>query len=190
MALVPRYFRRNLGRGILDALRKGATADRFTRAFLPDSDEYCHGTAFFFMTLAIPNFELKGGYEQYRAVRRNMLETYALAVLKKNPRLQRVVGIATEPRRKDGPTGSSEDLIMAEQPEWTADVLENLEEQKKVLNILQPDNYIEYAIHDSEYPEMQERASDPVPRKLTRAQRRARAAEARRQQRKAGKRRP
>jgi hypothetical protein len=189
MALVPRYFRRNLGRGILDALRKGATAHRFTRGFLPGSDEYGEDTGFFFMTLAVPKFELEGGYEQYRAARRNMLETYALAILQKNPKLQRVVGIASEPPSGDRRTGSSEDLIMAEQPEWTPEVLESLEERKKIFGIFRPDKYMEYAIHDNEYPEVRKDASNPLLRKLTRAQRRARAAEARRQQRKAGKRR-
>jgi hypothetical protein len=72
----------------------------------------------FFMTLSVPAFKLSHGYEQYRSLRRAMLETYAFSFLQKNPKLKQVVGIATEPSMRD--RGSSEDMIVIyTQEEWT-----------------------------------------------------------------------
>jgi hypothetical protein len=61
----------------------------------------------FFMTLAVPDIELDGGYDQYRVVRRNMLECYALTFLARYPHLARVVGIATEPPQEEGSSAGS-----------------------------------------------------------------------------------
>jgi len=182
MAVVSRHVRRMLGDGILEALQKGTTTDRFTRAFLPGPTESKKDTAFFFMTLAAPKFELVGGYEQYCSVRRTMLYTYALAFLHKNPKLKQVVGIATEPPNRG--RGSSEDLIVAYAPEWTPDFLNKLEEQKKVFNIAQPGNYTEYAVQGNEFPEVARQSPRRIVIDLNRQQRRARAAEGRRKDRK------
>lgn len=181
MAVVPRYIRRILGEGILGALKTGRTTDRFTRGFLPGANDPNQDTGFFFMTLAVPEIELAEGYEQYRSVRRNMLETYALAFLQRNPKLKQVVGIATEPPIRKG---SSEDLIVVYVPEWTPDFLSNLEERKRLLNIAQPGNYTEYAIEGDEFPEIPRWSSDRHPTNLNRRQRRTEEAKARRQKRK------
>jgi hypothetical protein len=92
-----------------------------------------------------------------------------------------VVGIATEP-----PTlkGSSEDLIVVDAPEWTPEFLINLEEQKRHLEIVQPGNYKEYAIHGDEFPEIPRRSSDEHPTNLNCRQRRTEEAKARLQKRK------
>jgi hypothetical protein len=180
MAVTPRHLRRMLGDGILTALQKGTTADRFTRGFLPGPSSPEQDTGFFFMTLSPPGFELAGGYEQYRSVRRTMLETYAFSFLQNNRKLRQVVGIATEPPIQG--RGSSEDLIVVYTPEWTSDFIARLEEQKKVLNIAQPGNYREYAIHGQEFPDIPKPPLDNQTH-LNRQQRRARAAKARRESR-------
>jgi hypothetical protein len=180
MAIVPRHLRRMLGDGILDALRKGTKADRFTRGFLPRPNDPEQDTGFFFMTLSVPGFKLTDGYEQYRSVRRAMLETYAFSFLQKNPKLKQVVGIATEPPMRD--RGSSEDMIVVYAPEeWTPDFLMKLDEQKKICNIAQPGNYTEYAIQGNEFPEIPRRPPERDRPHLNRQQRCARATEARRQ---------
>lgn len=158
MALVPRYLRRLMGEAILDALEKGRTADRFTRAFLPGPTEANQETAFFFMTLAPPKFILDGGYQQYRVVRHNMLQSYAFALLQKHPKLKRVVGIATEP---PGNEGTSEDLLVVEDIRWTEELLKDLEERKAVFNIMQARNFTEYAIQGNEFPEIAQSESVP-----------------------------
>jgi hypothetical protein len=72
MALVPRYKRRLFGEAIVDALAKSKSTDRFTRSLLPGPRDPHPETGFFFMTLAIPTFELADGYEGYRQVRRKL----------------------------------------------------------------------------------------------------------------------
>lgn len=48
MVVVPCHLRRMPGDGILDALRKGTKADRFTRGFLPRPNDPEQDTRFFF----------------------------------------------------------------------------------------------------------------------------------------------
>ena len=181
MALVSRCQRRNFGKAILGALEKGKTADRFARAMLPGPTENDRDTGFFFMTLAVPSIELAGGYEQYRSARRNMLETYAFALLEKYRGLVRIVGIATEPPGKSAKEGSSEDLIMAEAPEWTPEFLERLEKSKEELNIVQVGNFTETRIQGNEFPEIKStNRTTHHQAGLNRKQRRAMAAKARR----------
>ncbi len=174
-AAVPRFQRRNLGDGILEALRLGSTASRFTRAFLPGPTEKDQDTGFFFMTLALPTFELDGGYEQYRDFRRNLLHVYALAFLQKHPKLKQIVGIATEPPNQTHSSGSSEDLIFAPQPTWTTESTKELVETMKTLNIVQSGNYTEYAIEGNEFPDISQQYSKPQKEKLNRHDRRKKA---------------
>jgi hypothetical protein len=183
MALVPRYLRRTLGQALIEALRIGATTDRFTRAVVPGPAERHRDTAYFFMTLARPKFELAGGYNQYRAVRRSMLETYAFAFLQKFPELKQVVGIAMEPPTRAGGAGSSEDLIVARPGEWSAAFVEDLERRKRVYSIAQEGNFTFREIRGNEYPDAELARQEPQP-KLSRRERRARASNARRDGRK------
>jgi hypothetical protein len=182
MALVPRYIRRIWADSILDALQRSSAVSRFTRALMPGPTESNRDTGFFFMTLAVPEFELDGGYEGYRDLRRAMLEIYALAFLQMYRQLKQVVGIATEPLSKVHRAGSSEDLILVHQQEWTPALLQDLEERKKVFSIAQEGNYKEYAVQGTEFPDVQQRQPVPRPTGLNRQARRAQAAEARRRQ--------
>lgn len=188
MALVPRYKRRMYARGILDALKKSQDHDRFVRGFLPGPTEKDQDTGFFFMALKVPKIKLDGGYDQYRKVRGRMLYGYALAFLNENPQLERIIGIATEPPAKPGAsTGSSEDLIMLEMPEWNQSLLDQLAEHKAVLDIMKEGRFSEYSVSDSEYPDVVselpntygEQPAKPNVSRLNRRQRRAKAAKAR-----------
>jgi hypothetical protein len=186
MALLSRFSRRSHGGGVLDALEQGQKADKFMRAFIPGPGQPRSDSGFFFLTVKVPKIELDGGYEQYRAVRRNILEAYALNLLRKNPQLKMIVGVATEPKPPAGEKpGSSEELIYAEPPEWTEKLLGELEERKKFYGIDQPGNAREWAIGDREFPEVRKVATQQQEpgRRLTRRERRALSAERRRQER-------
>jgi hypothetical protein len=153
MALVPRLYRRHLGAQVLDALDQGRSHDRFTRTMMPGRTEAERETAFFLMTVKVPAIELARGYEQYRDVRRRLLEVYALALLRKYPAVKRVVGVATEPRADAGSKrGSSEDLIMAGQVTWTDELVRALEERQQLFNIASKGNVREYAMGGDEFP--------------------------------------
>lgn len=153
MTLLPRFIRRMHGAGVAEVLEKGKATDRYMRAFLPPP-EAPSDTAFFFMTLKVPNIQLKGGYEQYRAVRRNMLEAYGLTLLHRNPQLKRIIGIATEPpSAATNSQGSSEDLIYMEPPPWTAALLEKLKARQEALDIARPENSSVQRVAGEEFPE-------------------------------------
>lgn len=185
MALVPRHLRRIYGQGIIDVLQRSASTDRITRAFLPAPTDADKETGYFFMTLAVPEVKLSGGYEQYRLVRRRMLETYALTFLRKYPSLKRIVGIATEPpSNSSAEIGSSEDLILAVAPDWTPEIIKNLEESQERFDVAREGRYKEYAFRGSEFPEVESGRTElrDTP-KLNRQQRRALKARVRKQKR-------
>jgi hypothetical protein len=181
MALVPRYKRRLYGAGILDALEKSNLSDRFTRSFLPGPDDTDRETGFFFMTLAIPKFELPDGYESYRITRRKLLEIYGFALLEKFRELKRVVGISTESRTEIAKGGSSEDLIVIEPGEWTPAFLQQVEEAKKKLDIMQEGKYKPYLSNQGpEFPGIPSvSSSQSNTQRLNRKQRRALVAKSR-----------
>lgn len=185
MALLSRFVRRSYGAGFLDALREGQKNDRFMRAFIAGPEHLHSEIGFFILTLKIPSFELDGGYQQYRNVRMNILGTYAHTLLRNNPHLRRIVGIATEPRSTDGQDlGSSEDLIYVERPEWTEQLLADLDKRGEDLRIAQPGNVQAWAFRDQEFPDINGLNLVAAPTRMNRRQRRAMEAERRRRKRK------
>lgn len=157
MALAPRFHRRNYGTGIAGALEKGQSEDRFVRAFIPSSEVPDSETGFFFMTLNVPDIELEEGYDRYRYVRHLMLEAYALSFLERYRYLKRIIGIATEPPATSGDErrGSSEDLVLAEAPEWTDELLNDLEKRKELYDIMKEGRIRQHGISGKEFPEVE-----------------------------------
>lgn len=153
MALVTRFRRRLMGDGIAEVLRDSPRHDRFTRSFLPGSTEPDQETGFFFMTFSTPKVTLPGGYDQYRRARLNALETYAYALLEKQPTLRRVVGIAREPLVRKG-VGMSEDIILLEDVVWTDQLKARLADLKKLFNIMSEGNFTERAAQGKEFPDV------------------------------------
>jgi hypothetical protein len=183
MALLPRFLRRTYGQFLVDALKEGQKADKFMRFFLPGPGHPATDIAFFVVTVKVPGIQLAGGYQQYRVVRQRILEAYALTLLHKHPQLRGVIGIATEPKPPQGEKpGSSEDLIYAEQPDWSDQLVRDLEQAKDRFGIDQPGNQRAHAVSAREFPEVTMDRTDSG--KLTRRERRAREAERRRRQRK------
>lgn len=136
MALQRRYIRRNLGRGISEALEKGKRTDRFFRLMMGSPGSEDSETAFFLVTLKYLNWmEEKGGYETYRLSRSNQAHIYAKAILEQYSHLNQVIGIACEP--PDQGRGGSEDLIYAEQHEWSDDDRKTIKEDCKTIGIFQ-----------------------------------------------------
>jgi hypothetical protein len=147
---------------------------------LPAADDGDQENGFFFSTLAIPKFEMDGGYEGYRVLRRKFLEIYAYSLLEKNRNLKRIVGIATEPRNRLGGGGSSEDMIVVEPGTWTPESIAQLEKTKKAFNIDQEENVKTYSVHQDEFPEViLPPLAEPEIHRPNRHQRRAAGAKAR-----------
>jgi hypothetical protein len=135
MALQSRYVRRGLGQAGFGALDEGMSTDRFFRVVLDQSGGEISGTAFFFQTMKYLDWMVaKGGYDQYRIVRSEIGRVYAQSILVRYPKLERVIGICSEPPNQDH--GSSEDLIYAAQHDWSQEDVSNLEADCKKFNIL------------------------------------------------------
>ena len=148
MALEPRFMRRLFSEGLNGMLMKSHVQTRTFRATIPPIQSV-EGVSvgYVFMTLANPN-KNKISYERYRKTRQNMLTTYVLGMLRKYPHIDKIIGIAFEPPTEEG---SSEDMIYAEQPEWTPELIKNLEADRKTFSILQDDNVTLMNFGVSEY---------------------------------------
>lgn len=179
MALAPRFERRHFGAGILEMPERSKGLPRHCRAFLPDPKKPKQVTGFFVMTLQPPNPLPPGGYEQYRNVRRMMLQTYALHFLRENSHLPSIVGIGLEPL---GSGGGSEDILFAEQFEWTEKEIRDLEADKMQFDIARPERIKWSYPKGNEWPDVQRPSAvyPAMPFKMNRKERRAAKARARR----------
>jgi hypothetical protein len=73
-------------------------------------------------------------------------------LLRLRPDLRLVVGISTE-GEIEGTSGRSEDCIYAEQPAWTADLIDEVETLRKVLEIFPNGVADEFHVTTNEYQE-------------------------------------
>ena len=152
MALQQRFIRRSHGEAVQGALEKGMEHDRFFRMmFIPEHVKE-NETAFFIQTVKYLDWmERKGGYEQYRKKRTDFSRVYAKGLLVLYPHLKRVVGISREPPNQG--RGISEDLMYAEQAEWTDEDRRVIIQECKVYGVLQGE-LKERLWHGDEFPEV------------------------------------
>ncbi len=186
MALEMRFRRRSHGEAIMGALERGITEDAFFRMMLAPADARDNETAFFIMTFKYQDWmEDKGGYEQYRRKRTERAMIYAHGVLERYPHLKRIVGISREPPKQG--RGVSEDLIYAEQSDWSDEERLRIRDNCKELGVLQQPLNMRPVVGD-EYPELTqilfERASNARGATPNRKQRREQMAKKRKSGRK------
>jgi hypothetical protein len=150
MALENRLSRRALGSAVLDALRAGRDRDFFFRMMMSPSPSSGADTAFFIMTFKYHDWmDERGGYEHYRLKRAERSMVYARGILEMYPEIKRVVGISREPPEQD--RGVSEDLVYAEQSNWTEEERNEIRDDCKRLGVLQGDMQQRW-IRNDEYP--------------------------------------
>lgn len=181
MALEMRFRRRSHGEAVMGALKKGITEDAFFRMMMAPPEAKDNETAFFVMTFKYQDWmEEKGGYEHYRRKRAERATIYAQGILEKYPHLKRVVGISREPPEQG--RGVSEDLVYAEQCEWTEEQRGQIKDNCKELGVLQGPMKFRPK-DDDEYPSVPqivfERKNTPRHGVLNREQRRTRDAKLR-----------
>lgn len=182
MALQSRFSRRAHGQAVVGALERGKDADRFFRTMLSSPGSKDSETAFFIQTFKYLDWmEEKGGYEQYRRKRTEGAIVYAKGLLERYPHLKRVVGVSREPPAQG--RGLSEDLIYAEQAEWTDEERAAIKEDCETLGVLQGELQ-QKAWGGQEFPDVEsiilERSASRSPSKsLNRQQRRAMKSQAR-----------
>lgn len=175
MALQQRFSRRAHGQAVMGALEKGKNTDRFFRIMMAHPESKDNETAFFIQTLKYLDWmQGKGGYEQYRRKRTESAIVYAKGILERYPHVKRVVGISREP--PDQGHGVSEDLVYAEQGEWSDEERQAIRNDCKILRVLQ--DVKERAWNGQEFPDVESitiklptyrRPSDPMNRQQRRA---------------------
>jgi hypothetical protein len=174
MALEKRIYRRMLGHSIVDAMQiaEREKHDRFCRVILPGEQSADVNVAYAFLILAYPtNFELKGGYEQYRKVRVQILRAYCLNTFSQNRQLKRVVGIAIDASSKvTGRRGGSEDIMAVEIESWTPEFESEVQELCERFDVMRPERIKRFGVATQEYPEPPKPGNSSS---LTRQQRRA-----------------
>ena len=150
MALEPRFARRSHGEAVKGVLEIGMTKNRFFRTIMSPADAKENETAFFIHTFKYLNWmEQKGGYKKYRIKRAECIQVYARGILESYPHLKRVVGIALEPPNQG--RGGSEDLVYAEQYDWTDEERSVIKQECKKYGVLQG-RMKETPVHLSEWP--------------------------------------
>lgn len=152
MALQQRFIRRSHGEAVKGALDKGMKHDRFFRVMFSPEHGKENETAFFIQTVKYLDWmEQKGGYEQYRRKRTDFSRVYAKGLLVRYPHLKRVVGISREPLNQG--RGISEDLVYAEQAEWTEEDRRAIIQECEIYGVLQGE-LKERPWHGDEFPEV------------------------------------
>ena len=155
LALEPRVQRRLLGESLIHAMRRAEelAQDRFVRVALPGPHSADRKVAYVLLILAYPKIELKGGYEQYRKVRTNMLHAYCLFTLSENRQLERAIGLGFDASPKvTGRKGGSEDMLALEVPEWTPGIEAQVKELREKFDVMDPKRVVKSAVSTDEYP--------------------------------------
>lgn len=136
MALVSRFQRRSHGRAILGAFEEGRKTDRFFRMMIDRGEKAGSETGFFILILNYLNWMEKYGYDDFRQKRAYLAEMYAKAMLAKFDTLKHVVGIAMEAPGRG--KGGSEEILYAEQRDWSTEERLALADDCKRLGIFTP----------------------------------------------------
>jgi hypothetical protein len=160
MALLPRLIRRSNSEALASAVRSIGNHDRFFRAIIPGPTEKDRGTVFFILLMKRGGSLKDRSDVEYREFRATHLYAYALNLLRRNPDFKRVVGIATEGDRVSNLT--SEDLLVADQQEWTDDLIKEAEDLRNGLEIFQSENPPMRQVAPMEYPEESPHLSGPI----------------------------
>ncbi|MDD5303845.1 MAG: hypothetical protein PHS14_12155 [Elusimicrobia bacterium] len=171
MARENRTYRRLLGEALMGSMagREQTQQDRFCRVIMPGYESPNREFAYVFLVMPYPaHLELKGGYDQYRKVRANMLHAYCLNVLCDNRKLKRIIGIALDGPSKETAAGTSEDMLTMEAPEWTPAAEKEAHVLRQKFDILKSGRLKFSHVSASEYPGAGAKTSE------SRQQRRAR----------------
>lgn len=92
-----------------------------------------------YVFLILPQDKGAGTYEEYRAYRSSMLETYCFSLFREQPLLDTVVGMAFDIHLKDGEIRTrSEDVLAMAPPDWTPEEIAILETNRALFEMKDP----------------------------------------------------
>jgi len=152
MAREPRTKRRLLAKRLLEMVAKCGRGERATRVLLPTEPEDPY---YVFLALDAP---ANKPVEEYRTVRRELLECLCLVVRFRWPAAADIVGIATDSSLAGD--DRSEDLIYMDGRFWTAELEADAKRLQKDLGLLTDTTKIHG--RESDYPEIESTRSAAV----------------------------
>ncbi|MDP1027081.1 hypothetical protein Q5H91_07645 [Sphingomonas sp. KR1UV-12] len=92
-----------------------------------------------YLFLILPQDKGAGTYDEYRAYRGSMLQTYCHSLFREQPKLDTVVGMAFDIYLKDGEIRTrSEDVMAMAPPDWTPEEIEFLETNRTLFEMQDP----------------------------------------------------
>ena len=142
LARESRLVRRNLASALSGLIASAPKNVRATRYSCPTTSQEPY-----YVFLTLPQFDWMT-YDQYREIRRNVLEACCSGVKLKFSDAQHIVGIATEPGFDN--EGRSEDAMYFDATDWTEEDAARAIEICEKLGILKNPNM--FSVHDQEYP--------------------------------------
>lgn len=152
MASQSRFQRRCHAIAVGDALETGRERDIFFRLMVGQPGSKGAETAFFILTMKYLEWmEGAGGYQQYRLKRAERAQFYARGILERFPHLRQVIGISRAPPGQGA--GISEDLLYAQQVDWSDEDRVAIKADSKALGILQ-EGVVERAWGEDEFPDV------------------------------------
>ena len=138
MALERRFYRRNHGEAVRGALEKGKSQEIFFRLVMSTEGSTENETAFFILTVKnVASAHTDRVYDEYRTMRSNLAQIYAISVLQRFGYLKRVISISMEPPEEGAKC--SEDMIYMEQAVWTDEERRSNAEDCRRLGIMRDD---------------------------------------------------
>lgn len=153
MAMESRFRRRILSQQIYDAIGRTEPNKMYIR-FIPNSIEEENSSPYVFLQFPTPPSNWCNNYDEYREIRRRVLEVYCKGHKLKGLCEKYVIGIATEPPKYSENQVVSEDLLLIEFDEWSEKEMQEVQEQCDKLGIMQDNKLKPYMIRAWEYPEI------------------------------------
>lgn len=141
LAAENRTRRRMLAGGLLEVVNKANATQRFVRIYKSTEPKEPY-----YVLLSMPSTHAESE-EQYREVRRNLLQAYCLVCKRVNPDAKDIIGIAVSPTSEQG---CSEDLLYVDARKWTAEQEADAASLQADLGILQNITPVESTY--TEYP--------------------------------------
>ncbi len=172
MASEPRIYRRALAEAFKGALINAADRgqDRYVRTILSPTERTCYTVLILSPTA---RHATKEGYDEYRKVRANMLETYCLRAFRTFRSIDVSVGIGIDaPESISGQRGGSEDLLAISEPEWTQELRQRFKNACNLHGIRPTRQAKKTYYSDTEFPENRPLTKNRTERRLRQAEER------------------
>lgn len=139
IAAEPRMNRVSLAHALWGAMERCVSEDmeRFVRRTFVTRRFPMRRIGYLFLIL--PQDKGAGTYEEYRAYRGSMLQTYCHSLFREQPKLDTVVGMAFDIFLRDGEIRTrSEDVMALAPPDWTPEEIAILEKNRALFEMKNP----------------------------------------------------